>query len=449
MNGVYVEETHIGGLTKEEARSQLAKIVETKKEAKEIILYGQDKEWTIPYAKFQGNYNIDAVLHQAFQIGHEGNVIQRFRNFTSKDVKRIEFTLERSYNKEVADEIVKEYVDEFYIEPQDATMVRKDRKFIITPEKPGQELDVKATAKKLDALYSEGEEGRVEVVINTVDAQKTSSYYDDVQTPVASFYTTYTNASPSRNTNLRVGAKTINTSIEPGEIFALSDHFGSISAENGYQTSKVIVNGKLVDGIGGGICQVASTLYNSVLLTDLKVVSRQNHSLPVGYIPLGRDATYATGVIDFKFENPTAYPAYVESYMENNRLYVNIFGHESLKPDHDIKFESVVMEVIPAPAPKYEKDPTLEKGKQVQELASLDGKKVNLYKYIYKDGKLIDKMLENKSYYRPRAGIIRVGTKEVPLVPESPKPEQPKEEKDKRLEVIDDPSLMNLYEEQA
>ncbi len=412
--GIYVEETYIGGLTREKAKDEVTKMVTTKKESKNITLLGDDEEIIIPYDKFKAKYNIDEILDQAFLIGHEGTTIQRFRDFTSKEVQKVTFTLTRSYDEKIAEEIVKEYADNFYIAPTDATMTRENKKFIITPEKPGQELDIESTAKHLNDIYSLEEEGKIEAIIRVVDAKKTSSYFDNVQTPISSFYTSYGNADPDRNVNLSVGAGKINTSIEPGEVFALSDYFGIISADQGFKNSKVISNGELVDGIGGGICQVASTLYNSVLLTDLKIVSRQNHSLPVGYIPLGRDATYASGSIDFKFENPTEYPAYVESYVEKNKLYVNIYGHESLKPDHDIKFESVVTEVVSAPAPKYQKDSSLEKGKQVQQVSPLQGKKVDLYKYTYKDGKLVDKVLENKSYYRPRAAIIRVGTKEVP-----------------------------------
>ncbi len=458
-DGVYVEGIDLGGLTKEEAKAKVSSLVKTRIEGKNIVFYGHNKEWEIPYEKFQGKHNIDQVLEMAFQVGHQGNTFQRFREFTKKQVEKKEFMLEHSYNEAIAEQIIREYADEFYVAPKDATMVRKDKRFTITPEQAGQELDIKTTAEKLNAAF-QSEEGKVEAVIRALEPKKTSDYFNNVQSPIASFYTTFGNSDPDRNVNLAVGAATINTSVEPGATFALSDHLGIISAENGYKNSKVIVNGKLVDGIGGGICQVASTLYNSVLLTDLKVTSRQNHSLPVGYIPLGRDATYASGVIDFKFENPTDHPAYVESYVENNRLYVNIFGHESLKPDTDIKFESVITEVVPAPVPKYEDDPSLEKGKEIQQLAPLDGKKVDLYKYTYKDGKLIDKVLESKSYYRPRAAIIRVGTKELPVeIPqEQPeaeaeaetKPEtKPETELETEPEVINDPSTMNLYEEQA
>lgn len=432
---IYIQETYIGGLTKEEARDKVSKVVKDKEKSRYITFYGDDKRWEIPFEEFKAEHNIDEVLDEAFQLGHTGNMLQRYREFTSKDKGKMEFTLKRSYDKERAKEILKEYEEEFYVSPKNATMVRENRKFIITQESTGQRLDVDATAGKLNAVYEAGEEGKVEAVIAQVEADITSSFFDNVQSPIASFYTSYTNVDLNRNTNLKVGAQKINTSLMPGETFALSEHFGDITADNGYKTSKVIVDGELVDGIGGGVCQVASTLYNSVLLTDLQIVSRQNHSQPVGYIPLGRDATYATNAIDFKFKNPTEYPAYVESYVENNRLYVNIFGHESLKPDTDIKFESVVTEVVPAPAPKYEKDPTLEKGTEVEKLSPRDGKKVNLYKYTYKDGKLIDKILENQSYYRPRAGIIRVGTKEVSVAPEPPPAESETSESEAKKEV--------------
>ena len=158
-------------------------------------------------------------------------------------------------------------------------------------------------------------------------------------------------------------------------------------------------------------------------------------------------------------KNPTEYPVYVESYCENNRLYVNIFGNENLKPENEIKFESVVVEVVPPPATAYKDDSGLPKGQKIEELGALSGKRVNLYKCTYdKAGKLVNRELESKSYYRTRGAIVRVGTKEpdatgkqdpvqpdkgeekseVPVTPETPK--EPK--------IMDDSSQMDLYEEQ-
>lgn len=451
MDGVFVEDIALGGLSKQEAKSQILEMLANKDKDKTIILHGNGQETVIPVAKFAPEYNVDEVLEEAFKIGHEGNILERYKASNNKEKIINKFTLSYSYNKEAAQEIIKEYASGVYVAPKNATMVRENKQFIITPEKPGQEVDIETTAEKMNTLYDSEGEGKVEAVIVPILPERTSAYFEQVQTPVASFYTSFNNADQNRNTNLKIGSGTINTLLEPGETFALSNYLEPITAKNGYKSSKVILNGKLVDGIGGGICQVASTLYNSVLLTNLEIVARQNHSLPVGYIPLGRDATYASDVIDFKFKNPTQYPVYIESYCENNRLYVNIFGNESLKPDNDIKFETVVAEVVPAPATKYEDDPTLPKGQKVQELAPLDGKKVKLYKCIYKDGKLIDRVLESNSYYRPRAGIVKVGTKEEAPAAGTPEPANPDEghKIPEEPEVIEDSSQMDLYEEQV
>lgn len=459
MEGVSVENIPLGGLTKQEAKKKISEMLAKKDKDKTITLRGDGKELIIPIEKFAPQYNVDEVLDQAFKIGHEGNMIQRYQASNNKEKNTREFTLGHSSNKEIAQQMIKEYANEIYVAPQNATMVRENKAFIITPEKPGQELDIEATTERVNALYDSEGEGEVEAVIVAVPPQRTSSYFEQVQSPIASFYTSYDNSDSNRNKNLEIGAGTINTLVGPGEIFALSDYLEPITANNGYKSSKVILNGKLVDGIGGGICQVASTLYNSVLLTDLEIISRQNHSMPVGYIPLGRDATYASDIIDFKFKNPTEYPVYVESYCENNRLYVNIFGNENLKPENEIKFESVVVEVIPPPATVYKDDSSLPKGQKIQELGALSGKRVNLYKCTYdKAGKLINRELESKSYYRPRGAIVRVGTKESGPVgkPDPAQPnqgeEKPEDQKSpevpKEPEVMDDSSQMDLYEEQ-
>lgn len=448
IGNVFVEEVYIGALTKEEAKEEISKAMYQKDSEKTITLYSGDKEWVIPYTEFEGRYNIEEVVDQAFERDHQGNIIEKFKKINNEYNQKTTFSLEYSYNKEAVNKVIQNYAPEFLVQPIDATMIRKDRKFIITPEQNGQKLDIDSTVEKFYTLCDQQEEGKVEAVIVPTYATITSSYFEQVQTPIASFYTSYNNADLNRNVNLAIGAKTINTVVKPNEVFELSKYLEPISAKNGYKSSKVIVNGKLVDGIGGGICQIASTLYNSVILTDLEVTQRQNHSLPVGYIPLGRDATYASNAIDFKFKNPTQYPVYIESYCENNRLYVNIFGHKSLKPDYEVKFESVTTEVIPAPATKYIDDPELPKGEKRQELAPIDGRKVTLYKYLYKDGKLIDKVVENNSYYRPRGGIVHVGTKEEVKETINPGEEPKNVEIEEEIPVIDDPSFMNLYEEQ-
>ena len=194
------------------------------------------------------------------------------------------------------------------------------------------------------------------------------------------------------------------------------------------EEERVIVNGKLEEGIGGGVCQIASTLYNALLLSDVEIYSRANHSLPVAYVPLGRDATYASDIIDFKFRNNSDYPLFVEAYCANNQVIVNLFGYKGLKLDYDeIKFASELIETIKPPETKIIEDPNLYTDQKIQESRPREGKKVKLYRLFYRNGILVDKQLINTSTYRAVAEVVRVGTK--PRNGDQPDTQSPKEAK--------------------
>ena len=334
------------------------------------------------------------------------------------------YTLSCGYNQESIHKILENNAKKFYKEPQNATIKRVNKQFVVTEEVNGQELDQVATLENIVTFLENNKSGKVEAAIKIMEPTYTAESFKDIQNLVSSFYTTYNNADPNRNINLKVGSEKINTTLLPGETFAFSKFIEPITYEGGYRASKVIVNGLLEEGIGGGICQVASTLYNALLMTDLDITMRRNHSLSVAYVPLGRDATYATNAIDFQFKNNTQYPLFIESYCENNKLYVNLYGHSDLKPKHTIKFDSVTTESIQPPPTKYVDDPTLFEGQKVEEVKALYGKKVKLYKLYYDGDVLVKKELVNDSYYKPRASVVKVGTKkkEVPVINQNTEP---------------------------
>lgn len=423
--GVLVNQTNIGGLTRDEATKKIQDNLEQQVKDKKLIVFKSDISYEIALGELESEYNIGEILDQAYAVGHQGNLFEKYQYMQSTPQNTIPFELKYLYDKEKIHSLLEASSSKFRIEPVDANITRKNKQFIITPEIEGQQLDLAATVEKaFNALDDDlVQDIEIEAITHKIPAKYIAESFKDIQNIVASFTTSYNNADANRNTNLKVAANKINTKLMPGEVFSLAKQLEPFSFDEGYRNSKVIVNGKLEDGIGGGVCQIASTLYNSLLLTELEITMRQNHSLSVAYVPPGRDATYATNAIDFKFKNNTEYPMFIESYCESNKVYVNIFAHSSIKSEYDIKFDSVTTEVIKAPAPKYIKDPELLIGKEVQELKPLTGKKVKLYKLYYKAGALIKKDLVNNSYYRPRGAIIRVGTKaaDVPVFnPEVP-----------------------------
>ncbi|MDF2521410.1 MAG: VanW family protein, partial [Clostridia bacterium] len=180
---------------------------------------------------------------------------------------------------------------------------------------------------------------------------------------------------------------------------------------------KVIVNNELVPGIRGGVCQVSSTLYNAVLLSNLKVIERKNHTLPSSYVSLGRDATISGDYIDFKFMNNTNYPIYVYGEVKGSWVKFTVFGKNE-HPGRYVKINSTVVKNIP---PKIEiiEDPTLPVGTEIEEKKAYTGYVVKTERVVYENNKQILREDLGTSTYRVVNGVKRVGTKPVP-VPETP-----------------------------
>ena len=159
--------------------------------------------------------------------------------------------------------------------------------------------------------------------------------------------------------------------------------------------------------MGGGLCQVASTLYNAVLFSELGVVQRQNHSMSVDYVDLARDAAIAGTWKDLKFKNTTEYPIYIEGMANGGMITFNVYGHETRDVAHrKVELASVV-------------------------LSRENGSRAQLYKYIYKDGVLVDKVLVNTSSYRPHEYEIEAAKKKAKEEKKKKEEEEKKKEEEK------------------
>ena len=406
-----INNVSVGGMTPDEAFEKLSHTLLPALGQKKILATaeGITSPITFTYEALGVKYNLDEVMKEAKLIGHEGDFFERYKAFKKPPSSPIQLTLKPSFDEAKVKDYIASLLKTFYKAPVDAKMERRNRAFNITPGAYGYTADIQSALTQVIALISKDEEGTIKVPLLPVAPTYTSEKLEILQTPLASFYTDYNNADLKRNTNLELASRNINTVLMPNEKFMFSKQLEPITAEAGYKSSKVIVDGNFEEGIGGGICQVSSTLYNALLLTDIDIYMRRNHSLPVSYTPLGRDATYATDSVDFQFINNTGYPLYVESYCENNKIYVNLYGHPSFKPTYDAKFESVTVETIAPPPTRYEEDPTLAPGTEVQKSSSKVGHKVVLYKLFYENGQLVKKEQINTSVYKSRPEVILRG----------------------------------------
>jgi len=187
-----------------------------------------------------------------------------------------------------------------------------------------------ATKKSADKNQnSEADELEAEMTIAAAPAATTYTDLSKINGLLGSFQT-YVKGTESRNSNVALAASHINGRLlKPGEIFSYNKTVGQRRLDNGFKLAHEIVHGQLKDGIGGGICQVSSTLFNAVLKANLRIVTRSNHAFPVGYVPDGRDATVDWGNIDFQFQNDTDSPVYIVGANQSRKLTFRIFGQKT------------------------------------------------------------------------------------------------------------------------
>lgn len=308
-----------------------------------------------------------------------------------------------------ADEIDLEKIySEIYTEPQDAYIVEEP--FQVVVDKDG--IDFAIGMEEAKALLQEVKDEYI-IPLKVTKASKTVSDLGSRAFPdqLAIFTTRYDAGNVGRTTNLSIACSKINGYVvQPGETFSYNKALGKRTVENGYKEAAIYVNGGVENGIGGGICQISSTLYNTVLLSNLDIVERHNHSFITSYVEAGKDATVVYGALDFKFKNTRKYPIKIEAYVRSGVATVSIYGLKE-EQEYTVKVVSSVTQNIPCAVERIE-DPTLPEGTEVTVTKGTNGCKSVTYKYVYdKAGNIISKTQLSADTYGTIKKTVKVGTK--------------------------------------
>lgn len=231
-------------------------------------------------------------------------------------------------------ELTAEAVDNFvYCEPQNAYYAIENGSAVVVPEVPGRYID-RELAAQLAAQVVEGGE-QVVIPFSYSPAEVTAEILQAklFNATIGSYSTSYGTSTSNRCANIANAASRINGKVLlPGDVFSFNETVGPRSVANGFLTAKEYVDGETVDGIGGGTCQVSSTLYNACIYADLSIISRTSHMFPVGYCPLGQDATVAYGSVDYKFVNSMDYPIKITAVTSGYKITVSIIGTQRDDP---------------------------------------------------------------------------------------------------------------------
>ncbi len=214
-----------------------------------------------------------------------------------------------------------------YVAPQRATISHPDG--TVVADRTGRRLDVAAT---LRLIQSAAKGTSLEPIMRVIHARWRT---DDIAglTDVLARYRTWIDGSAGRYMNVQKGAGRINNRIVfPGEIFSTLGVIGDVSRQKGWYRAPVIVWGGYTEGVGGGLCQVSSTLYNAVSKAQLKIVERHHHAKQVHYVPRGRDATIAWPALDFRFANDRDTPIVLKAYVRGGALWTEVLGKAKAEP---------------------------------------------------------------------------------------------------------------------
>ncbi len=368
-----------------------------------------------------------------------------FNAFAEENYEKI--TVERVHAESVALDIDKVY-SEVHAEVKDAYVEKTDTGSKIVPHVLGIDFDLE-TAR---AEYDKNPNGTIRIPLAVTQPKVYTKHLETnlFKYCLAEVETYFSPKKVARTANVRLAASLVNgTVLNPGEEFSYNKVVGKRTAERGFKEAAIFSQGEVVDGIGGGICQVSSTIYMAALRANMKITERKNHAFYVDYTPKGEDATVVYGSIDFRFVNTSEYPIKIVATSKNNYIRIQIMGTE---PDEKVTVKLTKKTHSTTPYTTREKTVTsLAAGKKEVYQKGQEGLSMSVYRNVYdKNGKLIESYLENNSKYKPMPQIIHVGAgASAPAVNTTPEEEKPKEETPAQTPSEDKPAGENAQEQEA
>ena len=361
---VWVEDINLGGMTKDEAKNAIIKNRDNIIAKKDITINLNDKQYTVHTSKLGIKHDYNAVINKAYDIGRNENLFKNYFAITSPGKQT--FDVKYTYNYAILDTLLKDIAKDNNKNATDATIFRNNSgQLVVTEDEYGLSVDSSSLKKAIINKVNNIEKDQnliIESKLKKVEPKIKENDLKGINAQISSVTTNFKNSNENRSENIRVSSNAINGKLlMPGDVFSFNDVVGARTFERGYKTSKEIIGDKYVDGIGGGVCQVSTTLYNAVLRTNLTSVERYPHTKHSSYIGAGLDATVAYDLLDYRFKNTNSYPIYIESSVHNKNVTFSIYSNSTL---NDKKYK-IVNEV--------------------------EGKKVTVFRITYKNGSQVSK----------------------------------------------------------
>ena len=344
----------------------------------------------------------------ALTVGRRGGPVERLGERWRARRRGIDLPREYSLDQARFAALISNLGREIRRSPEDARLELRGELPVVIKDLPGRDLDGEELARRLKSAASAAETAVV-IPIRSVPAALTAAKVESmgVKRLLGQVTTRFDPSLVGRTQNVRLAAKSIDGAlIRPGELLSFNQLLGPITRENGYQTAMEIRDGEFVPGVGGGVCQVASTLYSAALMANLKIVERANHSLAVTYIPLGMDATVSED-LDLKIKNSTTSYIMVRTEVSGDQLKVKVFGDGP--EGQAVVLRSVTLAEYPYPEEVVEES-GLPTGEIRVKSPGTKGFLARAYRDVYRWDRLMRSELLSTDYYAPAKRVTLKGT---------------------------------------
>lgn len=434
--GVYVETVNISGMTQEQAEKAVSDYVAgLSGRTMEVDVNGKAVSTSLSALGYQCNAN--DYVSQAMKVGKEGNIFSNYARIKEVAAEHLVYNLEFSCSDKKLKRFVKTECGKECTSAKNSKIKMKNGVLTYTNAREGVGIDVETTIENIKKALKEQENAdiiRTEAVVTLQEPTVTKELASRCKDKIGKFSTGFNAGNVSRSHNVANAARLINgTVIYPGETFSVHDAISPLTEDNGYYAAPSYNNGQVVDSIGGGVCQVSTTLYNAVLRAELEVVERSPHSMVVSYVKPSMDAAIAGDYKDFKFRNNTEVPVYIQGGTYSGTVYFNIYGEETRSSDRTVEYESEVIEEIQPGADKvtYDKTKPASYTKVTQEAHI--GYKAVLWKVVTEDGKSERTQVNSSTYQASPKYIVKGGAKATPKPTDKPDKDKDKnKDKDKK-----------------
>lgn len=417
--GIYVEEVDISGMTQSEASKAIEAYVAAFGDAQITLHAPGQGEITATAADLGLTWGNREILEEAANFGRDGDILQCYKELRDLEYKNKVYRVSFDFDKSKIRKLIEENADQYDQEAVNASLKKTEDGFEVTEGQTGRVVDRDGTTESV-YMYLTGEwEGGacdLDMQVETQEPQNSAEDLEKVKDILGTFTTSYSTSGGARSANVENGCRLLSgITLYPGDEISTLETITPFSEENGYYMAASYLNGQVVDSLGGGICQVSTTLYNAVLQAELEVTERYNHSMIVTYVDPSADAAIAeSSGKDFKFKNNLDYPVYIDGYTTPEKeITFTIYGLETRDSGREVIYESEVLERTVPDTEVIYTDASMPVGYCSVQSAHV-GYKARLWKVVKENGEEVSREQVNSSSYMkaPRSANVGVATED-------------------------------------